>query len=488
MPSTTSLTRLTPYALVVIVMGAVCLLGFPRPMIDDLFFIGAGINLSQFGVFSNPMLERQHFPSELYFVHPPLHSYVIAGWMNTLGINTFSLLAFQAVCYTFICWATIKILRKYQAPRLIEWLPLLGVITAFISLGLRPEPLSVALTMTGLALLECNGKRSATIFFGFLLIFLGGSAASRLSFFSGALALASFVRLSKDGIPWTRLCGLAGCAMILVILGIAWMIGFQFTEFFKTYLFHAAGRVDGDKIGLFFRFTSSLLGISQWPLLFFWFFSLPLLWHLRSKNPDLVRLGLYSSAAFLALAGIGGLGHGAIWYVVFILFVLATAYTRQAGPRISAVSQAVLTCILVVACGRYLVELTGMATGNIKSEKIRHKQTSFRKPTPDHPLLIDSATARYVFDYRLPKKVLDWSFAAPFPYTLATDTTLRPEDVYLLGPSSVDTLHKSNQIEISTPKWAPLRQIKWSFNRNPELTYIIEAKDCMIPSPAKPDN
>jgi hypothetical protein len=417
--STTPLARLTPYALVAIIIGAVCLLGFPRPMIDDLFFIGAGINLSQSGIFSNPMLERQHFPSELYFVHPPLHSYVIAGWMNMLGINTFSLLAFQAVCYTLICWATIKILRKYQAPRLIEYLPLLGVITAFISLGLRPEPLSVALTMTGLALLECNGKRSVTIFFGFLLIFLGGSAASRLSFFSGALALASFVRLSKEGIPWARLCRLAGCAMIVVILGIAWMIGFQFTEFFKTYLFHTAGRVDGDKVGLFLRFTGSLLGISQWPLLLFWVFSLPLLWHLRSKNPDLVRLGLYSSTAFLALAGIGGLGHGAIWYVVFILIVLVTAYTRQTGPRISAVSHTVLTCILIVACGRFLVELSGLATGKIKPEKIRQEPASLPHPTTDHPLLIDSATARYAFDYHLPKNVLDWSFAAPFPYTLS---------------------------------------------------------------------
>src|SRR5579863_8170863 len=92
---------------------ALCLLDFPKPWVDDLFFCGAGFNLANGGDFSNPLIVRQNYPSHYYYVFPPLHSYAIAGWVHLFGISTVSLLAFQAVTYTIIACSTIAILRRH---------------------------------------------------------------------------------------------------------------------------------------------------------------------------------------------------------------------------------------------------------------------------------------------------------------------------------------------------------------------------------------
>src|SRR5579872_1101170 len=60
------------------------ILDFPNPMCDDLFYSGAGLNLASGGDLSNPLLARQHLPGHLFLVYPPVHSYVLAGWLKVL--------------------------------------------------------------------------------------------------------------------------------------------------------------------------------------------------------------------------------------------------------------------------------------------------------------------------------------------------------------------------------------------------------------------
>ena len=129
-------------------------LDFPKPMIDDLFYNGAALNLAGGGDFSNPLLDRQHFPGHFFFVYPPLHSYAVYGWLKIFGISAGSLLAFQAAMYFVITAATIVILRHHGAPRFLEWLVPPGITAALLYVGLRPEPFSAALMMAGYALFE----------------------------------------------------------------------------------------------------------------------------------------------------------------------------------------------------------------------------------------------------------------------------------------------------------------------------------------------
>ncbi|HSY17984.1 MAG TPA: hypothetical protein VK815_06600 [Candidatus Acidoferrales bacterium] len=455
-------------------------LGFPRPMMDDLFFTGAGLNLAAGGDFSNPLLARQDFPGTLYFLHPPLHSYAIAGWLKIFGVSTASLLAFQAVMYVLICWSTICILRKHRAPHLLEWLLPLGVASAFLSVGLRSEPLAAALTMLGFALVECLGQKTVLLFCGFLLLFLGASVASRLSFFSAALALASFVRLFLGGTSFIRLGVLAGTALIVAMLGFSCLIGFHFQEFYKIYHFHAAGRLGGDIGSLLGHFFRGILGISQWPLLLLWLVSLPLLYRLSSKTRDLVRASLFVSGVFLLLMLTGIGGEGAIWYVVFSLFALTAAYAQQSSPGRSRLAQMSLAAALLIGNGRSGVELFGLATGHITTET--NLQT-IPAPASGRPVLINPESARYAFDYRLPKGAIDWNFSAPFPAELATETVLHPDDVYIVGPTVLEVLDREKWLDESVPRWNPLGRARWSFLQHPHWTYVINGKDCLPPKP-----
>ena len=171
------------------------LMDFPKPMVDDLFYTGAGINLAQGGDLSNPLLARQEFPSHFFFVYPPLHSYLLAGWLKIFGINALSMTAFVSLMYFITAAATIAILWRHKAPLWLEWLAPLGVSASLLTVGLRSEPLSIALTMAGFAIFECGRKRPVSLLLAFLLMVMGASAAPRMALFSGALILLAANRL-----------------------------------------------------------------------------------------------------------------------------------------------------------------------------------------------------------------------------------------------------------------------------------------------------
>jgi len=473
---TSPASRSLPFVFALFFFAGLGLLGFPRPMMDDLFFIGAGLNLASGGDFSNPLLARQGFPGSLYFVHPPLHSYALAGWLKIFGISTGSLLAFQMVMYVLVCWAAIWILRKYRGPRLFEWLLPLGVATAFLSVGLRPEPLSAMLTMVGYAFLLCLGGEGLVLFCGFFLIFLGASAASRLSFFSAALALSAFIQLHRGGLPLIRLAVPAGSALLTALFTFACLIGFRFREFFAIYHFHAAGRIGGAVLWLLGHFLLGTLAVTQWPLILLWLATLPLLWRLRSQAGDLTRPGLFVASLVFILAAIGWLGHGVLWYVIFSLFALTTAYVQQSSSRRAWLPQVVLAIALLIANSKNCLEIIGLAAGRVTAET---DSPAIPQLSPEHPMLIDPSSARYAFNYRLPKGVIDWNFSAPFPKELATDSALHPDDIFVVGASAIEVLNRNKLLDESLPKWNPLGWDRWSFYQHPQRIYVIYAKDCL---------
>src|SRR5665213_1074302 len=88
-----------PLVFAMFIFGALLFLDFPKPGLDDLFFVGTSLNLAQGGDYSNPLLERQQFSSHFYFVHTPTYSFALAGWLKIFGVSTFSLLGFQLLMY-----------------------------------------------------------------------------------------------------------------------------------------------------------------------------------------------------------------------------------------------------------------------------------------------------------------------------------------------------------------------------------------------------
>lgn len=137
------------------------LFGYPLPNYDDLFFIGAAINLAKGGEFTNPYLEAWNavFSSGKYYYHPPFYSFTLAGWLKLTGISTNSILLFQYLCYNTSSLFFSLLLRFYSFPR-VTALCTTVIFAAwhcspnlYQSSGLRHDALGMAYLALGLWLL-----------------------------------------------------------------------------------------------------------------------------------------------------------------------------------------------------------------------------------------------------------------------------------------------------------------------------------------------
>lgn len=458
-------------------------LDFPKPMNDDMFYCGAGLNLAQGGDLSNPLIARQEFPGHFYFIYPPVHSYALAGWLKIFGISAASMTGFQLLLYTVCAATTIIFLRLNGAPVWLEWLVPLGIGAAFLGFGLRPESLAAALTMTGFVLLECRGRAKWALFSGFFLLSLGTATAPRTAPFSAALfLLAGYNHLwrgpeAAGGIRFSRwLFGGAGAlAAVLVFLV---MIHFKVVEFWQTFHFYAQ-LVGGSKLQLLAMFFTRYLGITQWPvvavLACVFFLSL------RRPRDPLACTGM-CLAAMVPVGGIiGGLGNGTLWYLILILLFLTGSLMKQGMSNLRhKMIFFMVAGSLLLANVKTFVNLAGIITGNIDS-KLSPNAGAIRAlhSTAQHPLLIDEPVARYVFEYRLPTGALDWPFSAPFPKQLPFETNLLPGDIFLLGPLWAERLTDKGLARESPAMWSPLPLRQWAFYRHPREVYVITAADCL---------
>jgi hypothetical protein len=453
---------------------------FPKPMVDDLFYIGAGLNMAGGGDFSNPLLARQEFPGHFFFVYPPLHSYAIWGWMKLFGISAASLTGFQMTMYLVTALSTIVILRKQSAPVWLEWLVPLGVTTAFLPLGLRPEPLAVALTMAGFALFVAAPRRTPFIFAAFLLMLLGGSAAPRMTVFSAALASAAGYGLWREKGAERRILWITGLAALLSAFFIfLFLIHFQLGEFWRVFHFHSqrvrAGKF-GQLVGVIGYLDDSpflrtvqlpLVVLSAWLFLFGW----------KRKIHDPSRASLFIVGCLPVVVLTGALGEGTVWYAIFILLLVSTA-VLGAVPEMSRELKIILPCAFMLAGIKPFVICYGMLAGHIQPDKGPDEPVAFAlRSTPAHPVLLDRSVARYVFDYKIPPGFIDLQFSAPFPGSYVVQA-FRGGDIYLAGPENVDLLKLYTHVDRATPKWVPLGLPNRQFDCYPRRVFVIPEEEC----------
>ncbi len=471
-------SRRFPLSLVfaVVLFGLLFRMDFPKPTLDDLFFVGASLHLAEGGDFSNPMVERQGYPSHYYFGHPPTFSYALAGWLKLVGISSASMLSFELLLYLLICGSLIGLLRQYRARAWLEWLVPLGVLAALLPEGLRPESLAVALSLGGFALVECGRQWRWKLFLGVLLLIFGGSADSRLIFYSAALFFVALWGIHQRGLPLERLFALAGAALVIVVWVLLEFISFRVAEFWQTYHFLSAGKLIPNKLAAGVSFGRDL-SVIQWPLLFAWLAVLP--WLLLGRHPTRpMRLGRALLLAFVLTGLVGALGHVGCWQIFLMLLLALAAISKTLSARRGALLAVTVVAALLVADSRIFIYAAGQATNRIKADLGPQIEAARAlRSTPEHPVLIDSEAARYVFDYRLPPGFLDWNFSAKFPNSLPTDDPLRPDDRYLIGPASVDWLNVKTHLNRDLPRWQPVGPRK-SFHEFPRRAYIISPEEC----------
>ena len=290
------------------------LMDFPKPMVDDLFYTGAGMNVAQGGDLSNPMLARQGFPSHFFFAYPPLHSWLLAGWLKIFGINTLAMTAFPLFMYFVTAVATIAILRHHKAPVWLEWLAPLGVSTSLLALGLRSEPVSIALTMAGFALLDCGRKAAVWLLPAFLLMALGASAAPRTMVFSAGLILLACNRLwvmppgqcPRKHRLWIAMALGLGLAVLIFLVQIHFRVG----EFWRSFQEHAQRVGSGGHATSLINFLNEnpFLTGAQFPLVLLLVGLMIFAW--QRQRCDLTRTALALVVAFPFVMCIGGWGRG----------------------------------------------------------------------------------------------------------------------------------------------------------------------------------
>jgi len=459
------------------------LLDYPKPMVDDLFYTGAALNLAGGGDFSNPMLVRQEFPSHFFFVYPPVHAHVLAGWLKVFGVSAASMTGFQMTIYFTIAAATIAVLRKHRVPAWMEWLVPLGVNAGFFNDGLRTEPLAAALIMAGFALVECAGWRGAAVVPGFLLLALGGLTAPRAMVFAAAFGVLMIRRLWREPAPARRpwvLLALAVSAVAVAGMLFLWMIGFRLEEFLHTFHFHAAGafkRFGPGKWKLFERFLDIQTSGQMLLMAMSVFFLVAAVF--RRPLDESAWVGLALAGGILVSGLIGGLYFGSAWYVILMLLFVAASLWRKVSRPAAIVLCPVLVLAFLAANSSVFAEVASSLHGDIQADLGPQGDAArAMTPTAGHPLLVDTVVARYVYDYRLPQGCVDFGFGAPFPKFDTPQTDLRAGDIYLVGPSSLTMLEQSTHLDQKAPEEFQAGRRRWRFFRHPRQVFIITAEEC----------
>jgi 4-amino-4-deoxy-L-arabinose transferase-like glycosyltransferase len=466
-------------------------LDFPRPSYDDLFQSGAALNMAQGGDFSDPFLVRQEFPSHYYFVYPPLHSYLFAGWLKLFGISAVSATAYPMLCCFVIAAATIIILRRHGASVWLEWFVPLGVSFGILYLALRPEPPGIALAMTGLALTDADAthKRASYQFTGLLLLIFGASAAPRVTIFIASLAFYAGYRTwqaaSNARERW-RVAVWWLAAVAIAFLAFLAMIHFRLAEFLHTFAYHASGRLYKDRLASIRDYLFKYLGYLQIPIVILPLLLLP--WALKRPKDDLSLPAFFLAGAIPFVLWTGGIGSATAWWA-FLMLMLLLGSLSQSIPRGRAVwLYAVIFLFLVVINRKNIAQSWGLVSGNIRPDfgpEIADVRSL--RPTPGHPMLVDSWVARYVYDYRLPEGVIDAEWCVRFPgagpgsYRVTNDTSpqLRNGDIFVVGNYMRRSLEVYTMLDpVPLPMWSFLGLNQLSFEKYPRWVYIIPSENC----------
>jgi len=465
-----------PTRLAVFISFLLCALlwqsGFPRPMIDDLFFVGAGVNMANGGDLENPWIERQSFSTREYFVHPPLHSFLIAGWCRLFSVHSEALLAFQNCLYFVFCLSLIIVLQQFGCPPLFYHLSPVIMIASFLDLGLRPEAAAAALMFLGLAALLSSRRSEIGTVIGFGVIFLGGSISGRSALFSLALAASPFLRgFGCSG--WfsrRKLFYLLITSAFIAILINLYLISFDLPGFLRLFLFHAKHRT---AVFNFSSWATIRLGFAQVPFVFFSFlFFAVSAFSLSNFRFYQFRCSCLLITCFVIYGITGALGHG-LFCFVFLLFAMLCSI-----PRIIH-HHKLLLFFSFVAIGlspaRSIFPVFAVSAGKTEVPKVNSdawNQISLR--LPKHlTLLVDSWTMRYLFNYTPPNPVHDWSFSSPFPGTIATETPSQPNDCWVIGPVSMRIVNKLFPSSKRPEEWSPLGSARYALPKNLSEVFVV---------------
>lgn len=450
--------------------------GFPQPHFDDLFYCGAAFNMASGGDFSNPYLVR-FFPNDHYFfAYPPVHSYALAAWVKVFGVNAAAATAFQAVMYIVMALSVMAMLRRHGATGPLLCVVPLAAIHAFLGDGLRTEPMAVAFSWAGFAVLDSGIKKTSVIFFGLLIMFLAGATAPRNAVYNSALIIVAILGLWKQcaGSSEKRMLLYAGIAAAAVsVFAFLWMIHFKLGAFCNQFLTHAKTIKHhfSEPYGLKDLLLMGAAGVLA-----------IVLWKFRSDRLVQVYIPMAVATGIAMFTRTMGYGPSE-WHKMLMIVFLCAVCVKRMPVAAAVLAQTGLIALFAWLALPELLPVYGELAGHI-STKVAGPVEEARNLTSaaDRQLFVDPWAARYAYDYKTPKGAVDFLFALPFPSVVRVIPGLmqpgghNPNDTYVLGTRFLDYVQKSTYLNPEPiPKWTCLGR---SYYQYPRQIAIIHAADC----------
>ncbi|NEO86476.1 MAG: hypothetical protein F6J87_19780 [Spirulina sp. SIO3F2] len=412
--------------------------GFPQPFGDDLFYIGAAINLVKTGQFVNPLLAMWAPQTvERFLVTPPFHSYTLAGWITLFGDRTASLLFFQYVCYVVFSIFTAATLRHYRfSDHSILVLPI--IYATWMSLvGLRPDALGMAYLAIGLWFLLQDSVWRYGLGFSFL-----GAALGTLPIlvayavpFSLTIMVLNLRQHHKLKLQYflSRLAALLGAIAFIAVL-LLWAIDFELNQFLADMAWHASFRVPDSAYiipQILFDIRVGYGEIIYGSLYFTLAICLYLL--LQNRNSDKKKLLCFSMACIMALIGnlwiyASTLRMSFNFFCWLLVTVIALNLKMNKKVRIGLWALCLATFLI------YQSQMIIAGIGQVKLDNTQYQTIlNWVEAHPERDYLVDEVSARFVFDYNFPPNTSDWRFLKVQSVGPASVTEKLPNTAWIIA-------------------------------------------------------
>lgn len=388
-------------------------LGLPRPHVDDPFFVGAAVWLSETGELFNPWVQEWvgAISGGSFLIHVPVYFYLLAGWFWIFGVGTGSALA----CFALTGWSgavgAYVVLRRLGMEPLAAWAHGTGLVGMFVVSGLRPDVPAVALCWMGLA--GVTGPGWILRILGTALVALGAACWPPVLPYALSLGfLAVFHQVTRVS-AWKREVGMwwGAIAAAAVVTGgmVHWMVAGNWVEWFTAMTTAAALRrpEPGQLLPWFFGLAVSRI---SWPTLVALVLGSILgalhLWKFRA-NPTYFRSHLLVIAVAVATLGLIGL-YPQSTFLAVTMGVMALAGLAGADGRAGQSPERWLWAILgLLALPGWVGPLWGGSPGRISMDEEVRQAMELRR---EERVIFDEFAYRDVLDLRPPLAWRPWYY------------------------------------------------------------------------------
>jgi len=401
----------------------------PLPHADDLFFTGAAINLAKGGPLVNPYLETWNAATKTgkYYYQPPFQAFLLASWLKVFGISSASIIAFQYTCYGLFTLFALAICHEHHLTRIATVIIVTSFACWMAKNGLRSEALGLTFLAAGYWFLR--RERVMCTLLGF--VFWGAAVSTSPSLVTYVLPLTlavsvcQYTSLRQKGMSGRRILvtQFLTLAAAVAIIGLLFSvcIDFDYGGFVSDFLLHISWR------------RIYLAGVPSHPVVqgllhgYWLILYVPIYLSLLALVAAFVAWGPRPGDR-TALIMTTGLLAG----VVFNLFLYPTQSSALScatffsvvtlGILISAFKDSrhyfllAAALAIVIAASQFLTVLEVASIGSSHNTPYQAIRTE-AQASPERRYAIDSAAARYVFQYDLPPHTVSWDFDMPPPGT-----------------------------------------------------------------------